>query len=99
MVIEVEKKTFGQKFKEQMTGFAKFMYNKETGEVMGRDGSSWGMIVNFKTFYWYLVPQGRIHLNIVLSSMSRTMSSACFYQMTMLLTEMFGREKSICFDR
>lgn len=34
--------TFGQKAGLKWAGFKKFMYNKEAGTVMGRNGKAWG---------------------------------------------------------
>ena len=45
---EENKPTFRQKVGQQCTSFGHFLYNSETGEVMGRSGRSWGKC-NLKT--------------------------------------------------
>jgi len=52
---EIEEKTFGQKCGDGFRDFRQFLYNSETGEVMGRSGSSWAKIGLFYfVFYGFL---------------------------------------------
>lgn len=39
--------TFGQKAALKWAGFKKFMYNKEAGTVMGRNGKAWAQLIGF----------------------------------------------------
>ena len=45
-----EKKTEGKSkwevFQQEMRNFGEFLYSKEKGEVMGRNGKSWGKKMN-----------------------------------------------------
>lgn len=44
--------TFGQKASLKWAGFKKFMYNKEAGTVMGRDGKAWAQLIVFYTIFY-----------------------------------------------
>jgi len=47
-----QKPTFCQKLGNGCTNFSNFLYNKETGEVMGRSGQSWAKIGVFYLFFY-----------------------------------------------
>ncbi|XP_071838205.1 sodium/potassium-transporting ATPase subunit beta-1-like [Apostichopus japonicus] len=44
--------TFGQKAGLKWAGFKKFMYNKEAGTVMGRNGKAWAQLLGFYTIFY-----------------------------------------------
>ena len=49
-VNEQQKPSFCQNLSQQCSSFGKFLYNSETGEVIGRGGQSWGKCI-FRTIF------------------------------------------------
>lgn len=65
------KKTCCQSFGEGLSNFGKFLYNNETGQVMGRSGESWAKIGLFYViFYGFLAAFFTAMLTVFLSTLN-----------------------------
>lgn len=69
---EKETKSCGQKFSDGLSNFKVFLYNSETGEVMGRSGSSWAKIgLFYLVFYGCLAGFFIAMLTVFLSTVNQ----------------------------
>ena len=61
MTDEDEKKGCCQKLSDGCSNFGTFLYNAETGQVMGRSGKSWGKLTSLGSYVFILPFRSRFY--------------------------------------